>query len=273
MNKTTKLIDPRIIPTVRNLKDQPQRRGYKSKTNVPEETHKNNIQEIYSDKEQQDPKNKFSPSSKSVKKNINDKIYIDGSFDPKTKQTTSYNKQLTNSKNRSTNKIKIVSKSREIIEQNPLLLSTMKYTKSNFKNINFSQYNNYKSRTKYVQNLLNSNSIKKYKQNFLDLIKNDNEIKSLYEICGFDKTNVGYENFIYKNFFDQELFMMKLEMLFLDEKNFVKKNFKENFFKKELKKFLSNCIENNTYKKQISNLNDTIKETFNLINDFDLFHD
>jgi len=34
MNKTTKLVDPRIIPTVRNLKDQPQRRGYKSKTNV-----------------------------------------------------------------------------------------------------------------------------------------------------------------------------------------------------------------------------------------------
>ena len=119
MNKTTKLVDPRIIPTVRNLKDQPQRRGYKSKTNVQEETHKNNIQEIYSDKEQQEQTNKFPQSSKSLKKHINDKIFIDGSIDPKTKQSTSYNKQLTNSKSKSTNKIKIVSKSREIIEQNP----------------------------------------------------------------------------------------------------------------------------------------------------------
>lgn len=268
MNSTTKTIDSRIIPTVRNLKDQPERRGFKSKTNFPEEIHKNNyINEINSEKEQQDIKDKLSPSSKSVKKHFSDKIYIDGSLEQKQKQVTSYNKHLSNS----TNKIKIVSKSKEIIQKNPLLANTINYS-SNYKNINFNKYNNIKSRTKYVQNLLNTASLKKYKQSCIDILKNDNEIKNLYEKCGFDKTNVGYENFIYNNFFDNELFMIKLEMLFLDEKNIVKKNFKEIFFKKEMKKYLTNYIDNNIYKNQLNSLNETIKDSFNLIINFDLFH-
>ena len=269
MNYTTRQIDPRIIPTVRNLKDKPERRGFKSKTNFPVETHKNNyINEISSEKDQQELKNKCYPFSKSVKKHFSDKIYIDGNLDKKTNQVTSYNKPLLNS----TNKIKIVSISKEIIQQNPLLSKTMNYN-TNYKNINFSKYNNIKSRTKYVQNLLNNASLKKYKQSFIDIIKNDNEIKNLYEKCGFDKTNVGYENFIYNNFFDNELFMIKLEILFLDEKNIVKKNFKEIFFKKEIKKYLTNCIYNIDYKNQINSLNISVKDTFNLINNFDLYHD
>ena len=53
------------------------------------EIHKNNyINEMSSEKAQQELKNKFSPFSKSVKKHFSDKIYIDGSLDQKPKQLT-----------------------------------------------------------------------------------------------------------------------------------------------------------------------------------------
>lgn len=275
MNNEKKPIDSRIIPSIRNLKDQSEhkRRDYKSKTNIHKEIHKNNYFRDNSSENiinQQIKKNKLSPSSKNIKNYFPDKVYIDGSHDlkEKQKQTTSYNKPIINNNN----KIKIISKSKEIINQNPLLLKTMNY-QSNYKNINFNKYNNYKSRKKYIQNLLNDASIKKYKKNCVDIIKNDNEIQNLYEMCGFEKTNISYENFLYNNFFDNKLFMLKLELLFLDENNFMKKNFKENFFKKEMKKYLNNCIENNIYKQQINNLNEIIEKTFNVIRNFDLLHD
>ena len=275
MNNEKKPIDSRIIPSIRNLKDQSdhKRRDFKSKTNIHKEIYKNNyFRDNSSEKNinQQITKNKFSPSSKNIKNYFPDKIYIDGSLDlkEKQKQTTSYNKPIINT----INKFKIISKSKEIIKQNPLLLKTINY-QSNYKNINFNKYNNYKSRKKYVQNLLNDASIKKYKKNCVDIIKNDNEIKNLYEMCGFEKTNISYENFLFNNFFDNELFMLKLELLFLDENNFMKKNFKENFFKKEMQKYLNNCIKNNIYKQQINNLNEIIEDTFNVIRNFDLLHD
>ena len=269
-----KPIDSRIIPSIRNLKDQSDhiRREFKSKTNMPKEIHKNNyFRETSSEKgdTHQIYKNKFSPSTKNIKNYFPDKVYIDGSQEQKPKQFTSYNKPLLNNNN---NKIKIISKTKEIIQQNPLLLKTMNY-KSNYKSINLNNYNNFKSRKKYVQNLLNDASIKKYKKSCIDIIKNDNEIKNSYETCGFEKTNLSYDNFIYKNFFNNELFMFKLEMLFLDEKNFMKKNFKENFFKKEMKKYLNNYIENNIYNQQINNLSEAIQNTINLISNFDLLHD
>ena len=271
MENNKKLIDSRIIPTIRNLKEQPERkrREFKSKTNIHEEINKNNyIQEIPSEKDSNILKNKFSPSSKNLQKHFSEKIYIDGGIDQKSKHVTSYNKPLINNNH----KIKIFSKTKDIIqENNPLLLKTSNYN-TNIKTINFNKYNNIKSRKAYVQNLLNNTSLKKYKISCIDLIKNDNEIKNLYEACGFEKTNNSYENFIYNNFFNKEIFMLKLELLFLDEKNFIKKNFKENFFKKEMKKYLNQCIENNIYKQQINTLNETIKDTFSLINNFDLYH-
>ena len=164
-----------------------------------------------------------------------------------------------------------MSKTKEIIQQNPLLSKTAKYN-SYVKSIDFNQYKNVKSKKTYVQNLLNSASMKKYKNSCIDLIKNDGEIKNMYEICGFEKSNASYENFIFNNFFNKEIFLLKLELLFFDEKNFVKKNFKENFFKKEIKKYLKNCIEENNFKKQINNLNETFQDTFGFIKDFDLYH-
>ena len=122
-------------------------------------------------------------------------------------------------------------------------------------------------------NLLNNMSIKKYIKSCIQLLKNDNEIKNLYEQGGFDKTNNGYENFLDKFFFNKELFMYKLEMLFLDESNFIKKNFKENFFKKEIKDFLNNSISDAIYQNRVNTLNKVFTDTFQKIENFNLFHD
>ena len=116
-------------------------------------------------------------------------------------------------------------------------------------------------------------SIKKYKQSCIDLIKNDNTIKKLYEQAGFEKTNFSYEIFIQNNFFDKPLFMYKLEMLFLDENNFNKKNFKENFFKNEMIKYLEHLNSQEIYKTQMNSLKNVFQDGFKNITDFDLFHD
>ena len=111
-------------------------------------------------------------------------------------------------------------------------------------------------------------SIKKYKHSCIDILKNDNVVKNLYEQCGLEKTNYSYESFIQNNFFNKPLFMYKLEMLFLDESNFTKKNFKENFFKKELINYLKDYNSENIYQKQISKIesnNEILEEKMNKI--------
>ena len=280
-------IDPRIIPLVRSLKDQSLKPT------------KNNIQDISSEKtsensakfkenqkieEEKDSNNKKEDkprkskgnirlrekSNTMVKKKLSTKISIDGSVDNKLIKTgTAENhKHQANS----SNKIKIISKNKEQkfnftnAFQSPSNLINKK-DKDNY------NYNKIKTRTKYVQNLLSDMSIKKYKQSCIDLIKNDNTIKKLYEQAGFEKTNFSYEIFIQNNFFDKPLFMYKLEMLFLDENNFNKKNFKENFFKNEMIKYLEhlNCQE--IYKTQMNSLKNVFQDGFKNITDFDLFHD
>ena len=280
-------IDPRIIPLVRSLKDQSIKPT------------KNNIQDISSEKtsensakfkenqkieEEKDSNNKKEDkprkskgnirlrekSNTIVKKKLSTKISIDGSVDNKLIKTgTAENhKHQANS----SNKIKIISKNKEQkfnftnAFQSPSNLINKK-DKDNY------NYNKIKTRTKYVQNLLSDMSIKKYKQSCIDLIKNDNTIKKLYEQAGFEKTNFSYEIFIQNNFFDKPLFMYKLEMLFLDENNFNKKNFKENFFKNEMIKYLEHLNSQEIYKTQMNSLKNVFQDGFKNITDFDLFHD
>ena len=280
-------IDPRIIPLVRSLKDQSIKPT------------KNNIQDISSEKtsensakfkenqkieEEKDSNNKKEDkprkskgnirlrekSNTIVKKKLSTKISIDGSVDNKLIKTgTAENhKHQANS----SNKIKIISKNKEQkfnftnAFQSPSNLINKK-DKDNY------NYNKIKTRTKYVQNLLSDMSIKKYKQSCIDLIKNDNTIKKLYEQAGFEKTNFSYEIFIQNNFFDKPLFMYKLEMLFLDENNFNKKNFKENFFKHEMIKHLEHLNHQEIYNTQMNSLKNVFQDGFKNIANFDLFHD
>ena len=280
-------IDPRIIPLVRSLKEQSIKPT------------KNNIQDISSEKtsensakfkenqkieEEKDFNNKKEDkprkskgnirlrekSNTIVKKKLSTKISIDGSVDNKLIKTGTAENHRHQAN--SSNKIKIISKNKEQkfnftnAFQSPSNLINKK-DKDNY------NYNKIKTRTKYVQNLLSDMSIKKYKQSCIDLIKNDNTIKKLYEQAGFEKTNFSYEIFIQNNFFDKPLFMYKLEMLFLEESNFIKKNFKENFFKSEIVKYLNEFTNEEIYKRQMTSLKDVFNDGFEAVINFDLFHD
>ena len=289
MSNPSLSVDPRIIPLVRSLKDK--------NVNSKETLSKKGVQDISSEKTSEDstkhnkkidnktiveneknkndekerPKQKKnvnrlnSKANTMIKKSQNTKISIDGSAENKGKSGTSDNKRISVS----TNKIQIISKIKEPASTlNPV--NSFHLTSGQLKP---KKSNNMKGRSKYIQNLLNDMSIKKYKNSCIDLLKNDNAVKKLYEQCGFEKTNYSYEYFIQNNFFNKPLFMYKLEMLFLDESNFTKKNFKENFLKNEIIKYLENYNSQDIYQKQMLNLRDVFEEGFENIQNFDLFHD
>ena len=281
-------IDPRIIPLVRSLKDQSIKPPKNTIQDISsEKTSENSAklkenkkveEEKDSNKKKEEKKPKKSKanirfrekSNTIIKKKLSTKISIDGSVDNKLIKTGTAENHRHQAN--SSNKIKIISKNKEQkfnftnAFQSPSNLINKK-DKDNY------NYNKIKTRTKYVQNLLSDMSIKKYKQSCIDLIKNDNTLKKLYEQAGFEKTNFSYEIFIQNNFFDKPLFMYKLEMLFLEESNFIKKNFKENFFKSEIVKYLNEFTNEEIYKRQMTSLKDVFNDGFEAVINFDLFHD
>ena len=285
MSNSSLNIDPRIIPLVRTLKEQNMKpteiitkkkedfSSEKTSENSTKakmlekkklaENEKNKIEEKKLKTSNQFNHNNFK-SNTMVKKNINTKISIDGSVEKKIKSGTSENNHRAMGQ---TNKIKIISR-----PKNTTLNPTSTYS-SPSSQLKERQFNNIKTRSKYVQNLLNDMSLKKYKNSCIDILKNDNLVKKLYEQCGFEKTNYNYEYFLENNFFNKPIFMYKLEMLFLDQSNFTKKNFKENFFKAEIVKYLSQFTNEEIYKRQMNNLKDVFKEGFDNILNFDLFHE
>jgi hypothetical protein len=289
MSNSSLNIDPRIIPLVRSLKEQNEKSSeYLTKKNQQdissEKTSDNSTKHnkkienkniIENEKNKNDEKekpkknnlNRFNNKANTmIKKPVNTKISIDGSLESKTKSGTSDAQRGFSQTN---NKIKIISRAKEQ-SKTINLANTFQSTSGQPRTKNF---HNIKTRSKYVQNLLNDMSLKKYKNSCIDILKNDNLVKKLYEQCGFEKTNYSYESFIQNNFFDNPLFMYKLEMLFLDQSNFTKKNFKENFFKSEIIKYLNNNTNEDIYQKQINNLHNVFKEGFDSILNLDLFHE
>ena len=292
MKNSSLSVDPRIIPIVRSLKEHTtlnpsdnisankivqeitssensakMKFKEKLKENNIIENEKNKTDDIKKSKKKNSIPRLSNKANTMIRKKSSTKISIDGSVDNKTKSSTADSHQAPSIN--TSNKIKIYSKQKEQ-KINPT--STFHLTSGPGKLKSFN-YNNIKTRSKYVQNLLSDMSLKKYKQSCIDLLKNDNTVKKLYEQAGFEKTNYSYEYFIQNNFFNRPLFMYKLEMLFLDESNFVKKNFKENFFKNEIVKYLNEFTSEEIYKRQMTNLKDVFKESFNTISNFDLFHD
>ena len=292
MKNSSLSVDPRIIPIVRSLKEHTtlnpsdnisankivqeitssensakMKFKEKLKENNKIENEKNKTDDIKKSKKKNNIPRLSNKANTMIRKKSSTKISIDGSVDNKTKSSTADSHQAPSIN--TSNKIIIYSKQKEQ-KINPT--STFHLTSGPGKLKSFN-YNNIKTRSKYVQNLLSDMSLKKYKQSCIDLLKNDNTIKKLYEQAGFEKTNYSYEYFIQNNFFNRPLFMYKLEMLFLDESNFVKKNFKENFFKNEIVKYLNEFTSEEIYKRQMTNLKDVFKESFNTISNFDLFHD
>lgn len=290
MSNSSSNVDPRIVPIVRSLKEHTTlnpsqniasnkimqdlissentaKMKFKDalKENNKIENEKNKTDDIKKSKKKNSIPRLPNKSNTMIRKKSNTKISIDGSADNKMKSGTA-----DNNKNQSNNnKIRIISKEKDH-KINPT--SSFHYATGQTKQKKYN-YNNIKTRLKYIQNLLSDMSVKKYKQSCIDILKNDNLVKKLYEQAGFEKTNYSYEYFINTNFFNQPLFMYKLEMLFLDESNFIKKNFKENFFKAEMVKYLNEFTSEEIYKRQMNNLKDVFQEGFNTISNFDLFHD
>ena len=164
----------------------------KLKENNKIENEKNKTDDIKKSKKKNSIPRLSNKANTMIRKKSSTKISIDGSVDNKTKSST---------------KIKIYSKQKEQ-KINPT--STFHLTSGPGKLKSFN-YNNIKTRSKYVQNLLGDMSLKKYKQSCIDLLKNDNTVKRLYEQAGFEKTNYSYEYFIQNNFFNRPLFMYKLD--------------------------------------------------------------
>jgi len=292
MKNSSLSVDPRIIPIVRSLKEHTtlnpsdnisankivqeitssensakMKFKEKLKENNKIENEKNKTDDIKKSKKKNSIPRLSNKANTMIRKKSSTKISIDGSVDNKTKSSTADSHQAPSIN--TSNKIKIYSKQKEQ-KINPTNTFHLTSGPGKLKSFN---YNNIKTRSKYVQNLLSDMSLKKYKQSCIDLLKNDNTVKKLYEQAGFEKTNYSYEYFIQNNFFNRPLFMYKLEMLFLDESNFVKKNFKENFFKNEIVKYLNEFTSEEIYKRQMTNLKDVFKESFNTISNFNLFHD
>ena len=286
-------VDPRIIPIVRSLKEHTtlnpsdnissnkiiqelsssentakMKFKEKLKENNKIENEKNKTDDIKKSKKGKNSiprlQNKLNTM---IRKKSNTKISIDGSVDNKMKSGTADAHQMPSIN--TSNKIRIISKQKEQ-KINPTNTFHLTSGPNKLKTYN---YNNIKTRSKYVQNLLSDMSLKKYKQSCIEILKNDNTVKKLDEQAGFEKTKYSYEFFIQNIFFNKPLFMYKLEMLFLDESNFIKKNFKENFFKNEMIKYLNEFTSEEIYKKQMTNLKDVFKDGFNTISNFDLFHD
>ena len=294
MSNSTLSVDPRIIPIVRSLKEHstlnPSQNidankimqditssGNSSKMKLKEtiENEKNKTDEIRKSKKikSNSIKRLSNKTNTIVRKKSSTKISIDGSVDKKMKSSTADTHHMNNGGNNNninnSNKIKIVSKQKEQ-KINPVSTFHLSSDKPKSKQNN---YNNIKTKSKYIQNLMSDISIKKYKQNCIDILKNDNLVKKLYEQAGFEKTNYSYEYFIQTNFFNKPLFMYKLEMLFLEESNFIKKNFKENFFKSEIVKYLNEFTNEEIYKRQMTSLKDVFNDGFEAVINFDLFHD
>ena len=294
MSNSTLSVDPRIIPIVRSSKEHstlnPSQNidankimqditssGNSSKMKLKEkiENEKNKTDEIRKSKKikSNSIKRLSNKTNTIVRKKSSTKISIDGSVDKKMKSSTADTHHMNNGGNNNninnSNKIKIVSKQKEQ-KINPVSTFHLSSDKPKSKQNN---YNNIKTKSKYIQNLMSDISIKKYKQNCIDILKNDNLVKKLYEQAGFEKTNYSYEYFIQTNFFNKPLFMYKLEMLFLEESNFIKKNFKENFFKSEIVKYLNEFTNEEIYKRQMTSLKDVFNDGFEAVINFDLFHD
>ena len=288
MSSTSLSVDPRILPLVRNLKEQnvktKDKPFQKNSADISsDKTSDNSTKQkkiIESKNQVENEKNKTEEQSKRkksinrinsklnklIKKNTNTKLTIDGSLETKTKsgalEVRRGSKQNT--------KINIISRTKE---QSKTLIPKRNNFDFTSTQLGQRKFNNMKSKSKYIQNLLNDIAIKKYKNSCIDILKNDNVVKKMYEQCGFEKTNYSYECFIENNFFNKQLFMYKLEMLFLDDNNFSKKNFKEVFFKSEIIKYLNEYISEYIYQRQMNNLKDVFTECSEKIKNFDLFHD
>ena len=150
--------------------------------------------------------------------------------------------------------------------------------KSHNKTFDYETLKKYKKRklSEYQKNLLSQKSLDKYKEEFVNLINKDIEIKSLLDKIGIN-SNDEYYNYITNNFFCKPHFLFTLEILILEaveEANTLKvfrtnknilplKVIKENYYRDEILKNLKLKIYENEYEDKSINLMKSLDEFIN----------
>ena len=173
------------------------------------------------------------------------------------------NKNINNKINDNNNKQKIPNKN----SNNKILLDGS--VKTNDKKVfDYETLKRYKKKhnTSFQKNLLSNENIIKYKEEFVNIIKKDKNIKSMLSKLNLIKDE-NYIEYIENNFFNKPHFMFVLEMLIFDEveqantlKVFRNKNIvplkviKENYFKDEITKELQKQIYQIEYENKVQNL-------------------
>ena len=155
---------------------------------------------------------------------------------------------------------------------------TSSIIKSQNKAFDYETLKKYKKRkiSEYQKNLLSQKSLDKYKQEFVNLINKDVEIKILLDKLGIN-SNDEYYNHITNNFFCKPHFLFILEILILEaveEANTLKvfrtnknilplKVIKENYYRDEMLKNLKLKIYENEYEDKFINLMKSIDKFIN----------
>ena len=232
----SKPADARIVRTVRKLK-----------SNVSHATNK--LEENKAkDKESKTDSKSLSRGATSISSSKGLKIESNKSNNIKLND----NKKIPHNKN-SNNKI--------------LLDGSIKTTEKN-KLFDYETLKRYKKKqnTTFQKNLLSNENINKYKEEFVNIIKKDKNIKGMLSKLNLIKDDNYYE-YVEINFFNKPHFLFVLEMLIFDEieqantlKVFRTKNvvplkvIKENYFKDEITKELQKEIYQKEYQNKAQNL-------------------
>ena len=167
--------------------------------------------------------------------------------------------------NKSQSKVKI---SIDGSVQKPNTSSTNKTNSNSNKTFDYETLKKYKKRkiSDFQKNLFSIKSLEKYKEECVNLINKDAELKSLLGQIGINKTD-DYLLYISNNFFNKEHFLFTLEILILEaveEANTLKvfrtnknvlplKVVKENYYKDEIIKDLKIKIYEKEYKNKFKN--------------------
>ena len=168
--------------------------------------------------------------------------------------------------NKSQSKIKI---SIDGSVQKPGTSSTNKTISNNNKVFDYETLKKYKKRkiSDFQKNLMSKKSLEKYKEECVNLINKDFELKTLLSQIGINKAD-DYELYINNNFFNKPHFLFTLEILILEaveEANTLKvfrtnknvlplKTVKENFYRDEIIKDLKLKIYEGEYSNKYNNL-------------------
>ena len=168
--------------------------------------------------------------------------------------------------NKSQSKIKI---SIDGSVQKPGTSSTNKTISNNNKVFDYETLKKYKKRkiSDFQKNLLSKKSLEKYKEECVNLINKDFELKTLLSQIGINKAD-DYELYINNNFFNKPHFLFTLEILILEaveEANTLKvfrtnknvlplKVVKENYYRDEIVKDLKIKIYEMEYNDKFKNL-------------------